>query len=89
MQAVNPLADLSANQGFALYNTGQTSGMNSGTTQSSAASFTSSASSPIAGQVGGSANITVAALVGVSLIVLLGFHLLGFRAMFDASVGRK
>ena len=39
--------------------------------------------------VGGSADVTVATLVGVSLVVLVGFHLLGFRFAFDASVGRK
>jgi hypothetical protein len=79
MPAANPLSDV-------IYNTGQTSGMNSGTTHSSLAS---GARSGAAAAVAGNTNITVAALVGGSLIVLLAFHLLGFRFAFDVSVGRK
>jgi len=41
-----------------------------------------------AASVGGSANVSVAALVGLSLLILLGTHLLGFRFGFDVSVGR-
>lgn len=39
--------------------------------------------------VGGSTNITVAGLVGASLLVIIGFHLLGFRFAFDVSVGKR
>lgn len=73
---------------FVGYNTGQTSGMSSGTTYSSTLSAGAGVSS--AGvQVGGSANIAVAALVALGLLVLLSTHLLGFRWGFDASVGRR
>jgi hypothetical protein len=40
-------------------------------------------------QVSGNANVAVAALVALGLLVLLSTHLLGFRWGFDASVGRK
>jgi hypothetical protein len=82
MPAANPLADT------VLYNTGRTSGMNAGTTQAPA-SFTSGANSTVAGSSAGNANVTVAALVAISLAVLLGFHLLGFRFAFDVAVGRR
>lgn len=91
MPASNPLVDPATGVGYALYNTGQTSGMNSGTTQSAAGSATlsSGSRSAAAATVGGNANVTVAALVGVALIIMIGFHALGFRFAFDASVGRK
>ncbi|HET7047876.1 MAG TPA: hypothetical protein VFI54_06350 [Solirubrobacteraceae bacterium] len=76
MPAAIPLAD---------YNTGYTSGMNSGTTQT----LSSGAGLPAGGAVGGNANIVVAALVGGSLLLLLVSHLLGFRFGFDVSVGRR
>lgn len=77
-QAAVPLAE---------YNTGYTSGMNNQTTQ---ATFSNGAYQAAAGNmVPGSANITVAALVAGSLIVLLVFHVLGFRFAFDVSVGRR
>jgi len=41
-----------------------------------------------AASVGGNANVSVAVLVGLSLLILLGTHLLGFRFGFDVSVGR-
>lgn len=41
-----------------------------------------------AANVGGAANVSVAVLVGLSLLILLGTHLLGFRFGFDVSVGR-
>lgn len=40
-------------------------------------------------QVGGNANITVAGLVAVSLLVLVAMHIAGFRFAFDVSVGRR
>lgn len=73
---------------IAYYNTGETSGMNSGTT----ATMTSGGQSPTAAAMqvaGGNANISVAVLVAGSLALLLVFHLLGFRFGFDVSVGRK
>jgi hypothetical protein len=39
--------------------------------------------------VGGSTNITVAGLVAGALVVVLAFHLMGFRFAFDVSVGRR
>jgi hypothetical protein len=82
MPAVNPLAD---------YNTGVTSGMMAGTTTYAAAapSLSSGQRSNAAATVGGNANTCVAGFVLAALLVLLGFHLLGFRFAFDASVGRK
>ncbi len=47
------------------------------------------AGSPAAASVGGQANLAVGALVGVSLLLLLALHLLGFRFAFDVSVGRR
>lgn len=41
-----------------------------------------------AANVGGNANVSTAALVGLALLVLLATHLLGFRFGFDVSVGR-
>ncbi len=38
--------------------------------------------------VGGTANLTVAGLVAVSLLVLVAMHIAGFRFAFDVSVGR-
>jgi len=75
---------------IAYYNTGETSGMNSGTTYSAALSSGAMAAAPggpIA--VGGNANIATGAIVGGALIILVAFHLLGFRFGFDVSVGRK
>jgi hypothetical protein len=85
--AANPLIDDSAGGSFALYNTGRTSGMNAGTT--AGATLSSGQSNAAAANVGGSADVTVAGLVAGALAVLIGFHLLGFRFAFDASVGRK
>lgn len=42
-----------------------------------------------AASVGGNANVTTAFLVGISLLILLATHLLGFRFGFDVSVGRR
>lgn len=75
---------------LAYYNTGVTSGMVSGTTYASALS--SGTGSPVsiqAGIAGGSAHIVVASLVGGALLVLLLFHILGFRFAFDVDVGRR
>jgi len=73
---------------FVGYNTGQSSGMNAGTTYSSSLSAGAGVSS--AGvRVAGNANVAAAVLVGLSLVVLLSAHLLGFRFGFDVSVGRK
>jgi hypothetical protein len=76
---------------LAVYNTGDTSGMNSGTTYSSATMTSGMMSTmPSAGvRVGGNANLPVAMIVGISLLILLGSHLLGFRWGFDVSVGRR
>lgn len=68
-----------------VYNTGYSSGMNSGTTQTVGASSLSSGAA-MAG--GGNANISCGVLVGGALVLLLVFHLLGFRFGFDVSVGR-
>jgi hypothetical protein len=88
--AANPLIDDSTGGSFALYNTGRTSGMNAGTTNAAGgATLSSGQSNAAAANVGGSADVTVAGLVGGALLVLVGFHLLGFRFAFDASVGRK
>lgn len=83
MPGANPLVDIVP------YNTGLTDGMNAGTTQNRAGGLSSGAYSAAAAIPGGSANITVAGIVGFALLVLLGFHLLGFRFAFDAGVGRK
>jgi hypothetical protein len=84
MPAANPLV---------AYNTGVTSGLMAGTTYAAnpatAPSMSSGQHSSAADIVGGNANTTVAGLVGISLLLLLGFHLLGFRFAFDVSVGRK
>jgi len=74
---------------LATYNTGYTSGMNSGTTYSAALS--SGGGTPAAASVnamGGSANVTVGVLVAAAIAVVVIFHLLGFRFAFDVSVGR-
>ena len=81
MPAAIPIAD---------YNTPGTSGMTSGTTYASALS--SGGGSPAAAQigaVGGSTNVCVASLVAGALVVIVAFHLLGFRFGFDVSVGRR
>lgn len=75
---------------LAYYNTGQTSGMNSGTTYSSALSRGSGSPAAIqSGSVGGNANVNVGALVGIALVALVLMHFLGFRFAFDADVGRR
>jgi hypothetical protein len=73
---------------MAVYNTGQTSGMNSGTT-STLQSGASSGAAIQAGTVGGNANVVVGALGLGALAVIVLFHLLGFRFAFDAEVGRR
>jgi hypothetical protein len=79
MPAANP---------FAEYNTGYTSGMVAGTTTGGVQSPSSLTSG--AGMAGdtSNANISCAALVGGALVVLILFHVLGFRFGFDVSVGR-
>lgn len=75
---------------LAYYNTGVTSGMASQTTYSSALS--SGSGSPVAisaRTAGGNAHICVASLVAGSLVVILLFHILGFRFAFDVDVGRR
>ena len=52
-------------------------------------SFSSSAYAPGQMNVGGSTHLMVAGLVGISLLVLLGMHIAGFRFAFDVSVGRR
>jgi hypothetical protein len=75
---------------FALYNTGVTSGMASGTTYASAVGLSSGVSMPGAGiQAGGNAHMAAAALVAAGLAILVITHLLGFRFGFDVSVGRR
>ena len=41
------------------------------------------------GSVGGNANVSVGALVGIALVALVLMHFLGFRFAFDADVGRR
>lgn len=75
---------------LAFYNTGQTSGMNSGTTYSAALSQGGSSPAGIRGQVvGGNANVYVGGLVAGALVVIILFHFLGFRFAFDVDVGRR
>lgn len=75
---------------LASYNTGYTSGMNSGTTYSAAlSSGAGSAAAVQAGSVGGNANVWVGGLAFGALAVIVLFHLLGFRFAFDAEVGRR
>lgn len=75
---------------LAYYNTGQTSGMNSGTTYSSALGQGGSSPHGIqGGNVGGNANIYVGSLVAGALLVIILFHFLGFRFAFDVDVGRR
>ncbi len=76
---------------LAYYNTGLTSGMNSGTTYSSALSSGASSAQAIANQsVGGSTtHWTVGGLVVGALALIVLFHVLGFRFAFDADVGRR
>ncbi len=79
MPAANP---------FAEYNTGYTSGMVAGTTTGgiqSPSSLTSGAG--MAGDAS-TANISTAALAAGALVILVLFHVLGFRFGFDVSVGR-
>lgn len=54
----------------------------------SSSGLSSSQYGPGQAQVGGSANLTVAGLVAVSLLVLVAMHIAGFRFAFDVSVGR-
>ena len=75
---------------LAYYNTGSSSGINAGTTYSSA--LGSGGTSPAAVRAGvssGNANIYVGALVGGALVVIVLMHLLGFRFAFDVDVGRR
>ena len=76
MPAANPLAS---------YNTGYSSGMNSGTTQVQGAGLSSGAA--MAGA--GNANISTGVIVAGALLVLIAIHLAGFRFGFDVSVGRR
>lgn len=72
---------------LAYYNTGVTSGMTAGTTQTLASGSTSPAA--VRGQVvGGSANVYVAGLVAGALALMVLVHLLGFRFAFDVHGGR-
>lgn len=87
---MNPTPTGAVSVPLAYYNTGQTSGMNSGTTYSSAMSQGGSNPAGVqGGQVGGNANICVGALVGGALLLIVLFHFLGFRFAFDADVGRR
>lgn len=52
------------------------------------AGLSSSQYGPGQATVGGSANLTVASLVAVSLLVLVAMHIAGFRFAFDVSIGR-
>jgi hypothetical protein len=75
---------------LAYYNTGQTSGMNSGTTYSSAlAQGSNSPAAQRAGATGGSANLYLGGLVAGALVIIVLFHFLGFRFAFDVDVGRR
>lgn len=87
---MNPTPTGAVSVPLAYYNTGQSSGMNSGTTYSSALSQGGSSPAGIqGGQIGGNANICVAGLVGGALLVIVLFHFLGFRFAFDVDVGRR
>ena len=75
---------------LAYYNTGQTSGMNAGTTYSSALNQGGASPAGVqSGAIGGNANIYVGGLVAGALLVIILFHLLGFRFAFDVDVGRR
>jgi hypothetical protein len=75
---------------FATYNTGYSSGMNSGTTYASALSSGAGSGAAIqAGTVGGNANVYVGTLAAGALGLIVLFHLLGFRFAFDVEVGRR
>lgn len=61
-----------------------------GTPGAATASGMSSSQGTSAGaQVSGTANLGVAGLVGVSLLIILALHVAGFRFAFDVSVGKK
>jgi hypothetical protein len=60
-----------------------------GGTYSAQAGLSSSYGAPGQATVGGNANVTVAGLVAVSLLVLVAMHIAGFRFAFDVSVGKR
>ena len=59
-----------------------------GGSYSAQAGLSSSQYAPGQATVGGTANLTVAGLVAVSLLVLVAMHIAGFRFAFDVSIGR-